>query len=139
MIGDRQIDFAVQSFLGDIKLSTVDYLLSLKRKYTLFLLSNTNEIAFPKCREKFLSCKGIPMERVFDKLYLSYEMKLSKPDPKIFRSMISDSGILPEECLFVDDASENIAVASGLGFRTLLFDPAFNIKELVENYLKKNG
>jgi putative hydrolase of the HAD superfamily len=45
-----------------------------------------------------------------------------KPDPAIFRYMLDDAGIAPEETLFLDDSSANIAAASDLGIQTLLVE-----------------
>ena len=54
----------------------------------------------------------------FDKLYLSYEIGVTKPDREIFDRMVLDSGIRPEETLFVDDGKNNIVVGQELGFHT---------------------
>ena len=64
------------------------------------------------------------MEEYFDKVYLSYQMKALKPSPAIFQQMIADSGMKPEESLFIDDSPRNIEAAHALGFQVYL--PAQN-------------
>ena len=59
-----------------------------------------------------------PLNDYFDKLYLSYEIGVTKPDREIFDRMVLDSGIRPEETLFVDDGKNNIVVGQELGFHT---------------------
>ena len=44
----------------------------------------------------------------FEHIYLSYEMKMAKPDADIFQKVLDETGILPNETLFIDD-SEPIA------------------------------
>ena len=61
---------------------------------------------------------GRPLNDYFDKLYLSYEIGVTKPDREIFDRMVLDSGIRPEETLFVDDGKNNIVVGQELGFHT---------------------
>lgn len=49
---------------------------------------------------------------------ISYEIGVTKPDREIFDRMVLDSGIKPEETLFVDDGKNNIVVGQELGFHT---------------------
>jgi putative hydrolase of the HAD superfamily len=58
----------------------------------------------------------------FDKCYLSYEMKMAKPDVEIFEAVLQDAYLKPEECLFLDDGIKNIETASRLGIQTYLVD-----------------
>ena len=53
-----------------------------------------------------------------DACYLSYEMKLMKPDDNMFRQVLMNEKTFPNEILFVDDGPRNVAVASQIGFRT---------------------
>jgi FMN phosphatase YigB (HAD superfamily) len=53
---------------------------------------------------------------------VSGEEGMAKPDPAIFRLVCERFGYRPEEMLFVDDVTRNIAAAAALGFATHLFD-----------------
>ena len=46
------------------------------------------------------------------------EIGVTKSDREIFDRMVLDSGIKPEETLFVDDGKNNIVVGQELGFHT---------------------
>ena len=46
------------------------------------------------------------------------EIGVTKPDREIFDRMVLDSGIKPEETLFVDDGKNNIVVGQELGVHT---------------------
>lgn len=58
---------------------------------------------------------------LFDAVVISYEVGLTKPEPEIYRLVLSQLGVAPGEALFVDDRGENVAMAAELGLRTLQF------------------
>ncbi|MDO4243262.1 MAG: HAD-IA family hydrolase [Actinomyces sp.] len=49
----------------------------------------------------------------------SCTLGVCKPDPLYFREVLALAQVAPHEALFVDDNAENIAVATGLGLRTV--------------------
>jgi putative hydrolase of the HAD superfamily len=51
----------------------------------------------------------------FDKLILSHEVHMTKPEKKIFKYAIEKAGCEPEEILFIDDGINNIVSARQLG------------------------
>jgi len=57
----------------------------------------------------------------FDVLVWSFQLRLAKPDPAIYRYVLAKLGTLPEETLFLDDKPENIQAARALGMKTILF------------------
>lgn len=58
----------------------------------------------------------------FDRAYVSGEMGVIKPDPRIYGMVEADCGLAPERLLFTDDKAENIAAAAARGWRTHLFE-----------------
>ncbi len=138
-IADEEIDAALDTFLTVVEPYKVELLLELKEKYNLLLLSNVNPIAWGKCCELFLEAKGVDIEDVFEKLYLSFEMKNSKPGEAIYRQLLEDSGAEPAETLFIDDSAANIKTGEEMGLRTLLYDVKRNLREEVEKRLKELG
>jgi len=64
------------------------------------------------------------------------EVKLKKPDPKIFQIILEKMEMLPEESLFIDNLQRNIEAAAAIGMKTILFKdrPQFfkEIKEIIE-------
>ncbi len=77
----------------------------------------------PHIRERLFTADGLRMEDYFEKAYLSYEMKLLKPDPAIFRAMTADAGMEPERTLFIDDGPRNVETARELGFQVYKPEP----------------
>jgi 2-haloacid dehalogenase len=107
---------------------TVAILHDLKAQgYPVYALSNWSEEKFRLVRPRY------PFFDWFEKIILSGEVKLAKPDPRIFRLLLEQIERRAEECLLIDDAQANIAVAQELGFRTIWFrSPEQLQKELRE-------
>lgn len=117
-VSDQQIDTVWNSFLMDIPTYKLDLLLKLREKYVVYLLSNTNEIHWNWSCEHVFPYRGFRAENYFEKIYLSYEMKMMKPDAEIFEAVLSDAGIVAEETLFLDDSEANCETARTLGIST---------------------
>lgn len=118
VVSDKQIDAAWNSFLVDIPSYKLDLLLKLREKYVVFLLSNTNEIHWKWICKNAFPYRTFKVEDYFEKTYLSFEMKMAKPEPEIFKAVIEDAGITAEETFFIDDSAINCKVAQELGIAT---------------------
>jgi riboflavin kinase/FMN adenylyltransferase len=115
-VTDEQIEQAWVAFLLHTPVNKMRMVHELARRYRVFLLSNTNPVHLRKLKE--FDDAGYPVKECFEKLYLSYEVGLSKPGREIFNYVIRDAGIRPEETLFVDDGPANCQTAGDMGFRT---------------------
>jgi HAD superfamily hydrolase (TIGR01509 family) len=104
-----------QSLVGAIE-PTVAILQELKQAgFHLYGLSNWST-------EKFYLVKDhYPFFNWFDDMVISGDVKLAKPDPRIFELILSKIGRPAEECLFIDDTLDNIVVAGKMGFQTIHF------------------
>ncbi|WP_455592838.1 HAD family hydrolase [Bacteroides sp.] len=120
---DKQIDAAWNSFLVDIPTYKLDLLLKLRQKYVVYLLSNTNDIHWKWACKHAFPYRGFRAEDYFEKIYLSYEMKMMKPDAEIFEAVLEDANIDPKETFFIDDAPANCRTAETLGIRTYTPQP----------------
>ncbi len=85
--------------------------------YKLLLLSNTDPERFGFVRRRF------PAIALFDHFVLSYELKLLKPDPAIYRAASRAAGLAPGECVFVDDMEENVTGAVEAGLAGIHYRP----------------
>jgi HAD superfamily hydrolase (TIGR01509 family) len=90
-------------------------LVTLKRKYPLILVSNTNEAHAEYLRERY------PIFNYFDHHILSYKVGSLKPDKRIFECAIAASGCAAEALFFTDDREENIRAATELGIHAHQF------------------
>lgn len=118
IVTDARIDAAWNSFLVGIPAYKLDLLLKLREKYVVYLLSNTNDIHWKwSCNHAFPH-KGFRVEDYFERIFLSYEMKMAKPDVAIFQRVLDETEIDPKETFFIDDSTENCRVAETLGIST---------------------
>jgi len=116
---DEWIDAAWNSILVDIPQERLALLIELKKKYPLYMLSNTNSIHFRVVEETFK--QKLPegtWPQLFDHLFLSQEMGLRKPDEAIYKEVVKTIGAAPEKCLFFDDLKENLLGANKVGIQT---------------------
>ncbi len=105
-------------FMLDVPQYRLEYLLELRKKYKLYILSNTNPYVMSWARSNDFTIAGRPLDDYFDKIYTSYELKAVKPGKSIFELMIKDADMVPGETLFVDDGPANIKMAKELGMMT---------------------
>lgn len=116
---DQQIDEAWNSMLLDIPLDRIDILKKLKKKYRLYVLSNTNDIHVPAFNGIVTKvCGELDIACFFDKVYFSHELQMRKPEPAIYEHVLKENSLKPEETLFIDDRYENIKAAEALGIKT---------------------
>jgi len=120
---DEQIDAAWNSFLLDIPDYKLEALLKLREHYLVYLLSNTNEIHWKWSCENAFPYKSFGETDYFEETFLSYEMKLAKPDVAIFEAVLETTGIDPKETLFIDDSEANCKAAESLGITTYICKP----------------
>jgi len=103
-----------------------EIILSLKGRWKLGLLSNTDPLHFSYLLSKF------PIIRTFEKCILSYEVGFKKPDVRIFQKAIEWASVEPEKILFIDDTKGHVGVAVSLGMQGIHFISAHQLKEELE-------
>lgn len=101
--------------------------------YRLSLLSNTNPFITEWSLSKDFDGHGHSLDEYLDSMYLSYEMKVMKPDERIFRMMLESENVAPSQVLFIDDGPKNIEAARELGLNVI---PAVNGKDWTEDVLR---
>lgn len=117
---NEDIVWAWNQLLGKITDERKQRLLDLKAKgFRLFLLSNTNYMHWQYCAEELFPYKHYIAEDYFEHIFLSYQMHKAKPNADIYTQVLAESGIEPDETLFIDDSKENCDAAEKLGIITL--------------------
>lgn len=118
---DDAIDGCWNGMLRGLPKDKLDLILSLKDKYNVFLLSNTNAIHLKYINEVMLpSVPGAlkSLDDYFHRAYYSHIMKKRKPHADIFEEVLNDSGLKAHETLFLDDNHDNIVGAASVGIKT---------------------
>jgi HAD superfamily hydrolase (TIGR01549 family) len=69
---------------------------------------------------------------IFDEVYASNLMGISKPDPDFYWYILNKEGIKPENTIFVDDNEENIISAQKIGINSILFTDSDSLKQQIK-------
>jgi putative hydrolase of the HAD superfamily len=94
----------------------ITFIQSLKGKYKLGMVSNINS------RER-LDSRFLPgqLDELFDVVVPSGEVGYIKPQPEIFELAAAKLGVLPTECVFIDDIAEFCEGARVVGMQAIQF------------------
>ena len=112
--------YAWHGYVESVPQRNLDMLLRLRQQgYNVCLLSNTNPFMMQWACSPAFDGGHHPIGYYFDRLYLSYECKVMKPSPEIFRMMLEGQQATADETLFIDDSPNNCAAAEALGIHTL--------------------
>lgn len=117
---DEQIIKAWNAMILDIPTHRFRLIEELRKHYKVYLLSNTNSIHIEEIKE-YIS-KYHPNEEwqnTFDKMFLSYEIGLRKPDANCYEHVLNEINLKAEETIFVDDSRANIKGAEKLGINCI--------------------
>ena len=131
---DEQIDAAWNALLLDFPPERIELLRRLKPQYRTFMLSNTSAIHFRQIERILRRDTGYPtLHDLFEKVYLSFEMKKLKPSPEIYEQVLAENGLQPSETLFFDDNLANVNAAKQLGIRTVHIQETVTILDYFPN------
>lgn len=111
--------YAWRGYTKEVPMRNIKVLDKLKSMgYRLILISNTNPFMMDWAMSSDFSGDGRPLSAFFDSMYMSYKMKVMKPNERMFSEIIRQEGINPEETLFVDDGPKNVSMGKTLGLKT---------------------
>jgi FMN phosphatase YigB (HAD superfamily) len=117
-ITDEQIDAAWNAMLLGIQPDKLKLLEILKQRFSLFLLSNTNEIHLKEVFRMNKEMHGFTdLSAFMDKQYYSCRIGMRKPDHGIFNFVLADLGLKPEAVFFVDDSIQHVIGARSAGLK----------------------
>ena len=70
--------------------------------------------------------------RLFDGKIISYRVRLTKPDPAIYRCLIHTYGLEPSRTLFIDDAPANVEAAIANDWQALCFNEPGKLRRFMQ-------
>lgn len=130
---DEVIDTAWNTVLLDLPVARIERIRQLKANYRLFLLSNTSPIHIRQVNSVLTQLNQPTLEQLFERVFYSYEVRLAKPSPAIYRYVLTEAGLVAEETAFFDDNAANIRAAAGLGIQAVHVQPPLTILDYLEN------
>lgn len=103
-IEDNIVDEQIFHFIKD----------DLKPHYKIGMLSNAGDNWLNELFEPW-------QVALFDEIALSYELGVTKPHPMTYETIATRVGVLPEECLFIDDQERYVTGAKEAGMKSIIF------------------
>ena len=107
-----------KEYLDTIELSDgfIDFIEKVKGKYKLAIISNDSGRWSKYLREKF------DINKYFDVISISGDLKIQKPDERIFLLTTTKLGVNAEDCIYVDDRTGNLKAAKKVGMKPILLN-----------------
>ena len=134
---EKQIIDAWNAVLLHYPEEHIELLKKLRKKYRIFLLSNTNEV-HTKEFVKIAKQQQLPFDSnhdLFEKVWYSNELGMRKPNKEIFEYALKDAGLKADETLFVDDLQKNIRGAASVGIHTIQVTKERGIMQIFEDWV----
>jgi glucose-1-phosphatase len=133
-LSDKEIDTSWNAILLDIPTDRIELIKNIRLKFPIYLLSNTNNIHIEASNLYLKKQHSIEnLDLLFDKVFLSYQMGMWKPDVEIYHTVLKQIKLQPHEALFLDDNLKNIESAKAIGMQTILVEPPTSITEYCKN------
>ena len=107
-----------EEYLDTIELSDgfIDFVEKVRNKYKLAIISNDSSRWSKYLRGKF------NLNKYFDVISISGDLKIQKPDERIFLLTIEKLGVDAEECFYIDDRTGNLNAAKKVGMMPILLN-----------------
>ena len=116
MISDLKIDCSSEQLIDHFTWwpqgmfpQSGELLRQLRRNHRLAVLTNTNELHWPRITDEF------ELEQLVDHIFASHLLAMIKPESEIFHHVIERLDTEPASILFLDDNLNNIQAALELG------------------------
>jgi 2-haloacid dehalogenase len=87
-----------------------------------FAITNFSAEKFAESQQRF------PFLASFEGVVVSAHERLIKPDPAIYRVLLTRHGLAAEDCVFIDDSHENVLAARGVGMQAVHFVDAQSLR-----------
>jgi len=127
---EEAANFEQEFFAGDrLDADLVNYIRSLRTRYRTGIISNAWDDVRSMINERW------KMADAFDQIVLSAEVKIGKPDPRVFKLALENLGVAPEEAVFIDDFAHNIEGARAVGMHAIQFQTAEQIRADLDVFL----
>lgn len=104
--------------------TTLSLIAQARQQMPCFAFSNTSAI-----HRDFWSARFPELDAAFDRLFLSFELGMRKPDCGAFEAVVAAIDKPPASILFFDDTAENIHAARSVGLESILVESPSDVAE----------
>lgn len=110
--GAEQVAKAIQFSEKNDEL--LNFILEKRGQYKTAMLSNVSAVIWNYYTPE-------QMDKYFDRVVLSYQEAIAKPDPRIYQLVCERLEVEPSECVFADDNEVNVDAANKIGMHGIVF------------------
>lgn len=136
-LDEMQIEHALLGFIAEVHQEKFRYLREeWCEDIRCLLVSNINPFVWRYAQSGEMIDSGRSIDDYFETIYASFERGMCKPNRAFFKLIIKDSGIKPEETLFIDDGRTNCQVAREIGFVTYCPENGEDWRPILDKMLK---
>lgn len=89
--------------------------------YLLGLLSNNT-------KENAINMRNEGIDQMFDTFLISAEIGYQKPTKEAYDVLFQNLGVMPNECVYIDDSPNSLKLADDIGFTPILFENATQLR-----------
>lgn len=97
--------------------------------HRIFVLSNTSPVFYELLKDQLA-----PLEKILDGFVLSYDIKVIKPDRKMFEEILHKYQLDPANCVFLDDIADNTKMAESLGIRAYQVKQRSDVVDILKKF-----
>ncbi|MBR5784180.1 MAG: HAD-IA family hydrolase [Bacteroidales bacterium] len=131
---DVQIISAWNTLITDAPKEHATLLKRLSKKYNLFLLSNSDVINAQFFRKYVDTELGSELfASTFKRVFFSCDLKLRKPEPAVFQTILVKEKLKASETLLIDDCKKHTEGATFAGLNTIWLQKGTDISELFDS------
>jgi putative hydrolase of the HAD superfamily len=127
-VSDEAIIDGWNALLLDFPPERIELLKQLRKRYRIFLFSNTNALHLAALRRTYTQTfGGGSLDDHFERTYYSHLLKMRKPDKASYEHILRENRLHGPETLFVDDAVINVEGAEQAGLKGLYLRPGVSL------------
>lgn len=97
--------------------------------YSVYILSNYSRRTYGVTKDE-----GLNFLPLVDGAVFSFEVGQVKPEKEIYHVIMDKFGLLPEECVFIDDNKPNLVYPKEIGWGTIVFHDFAQARDELKQY-----
>ena len=135
LLGDcyqEKVEEVIWNWPAYIDIYTEDFplLTGLKEKgHRIFVLSNTSPVFYELLKDQLY-----PLNGILDGFVLSCDIKVIKPDRKMFEEILRKYQLDPANCIFLDDVKDNTKMAESLGIKAYQIKKRSDVVDILQRF-----
>ena len=135
LLGDcyqKKVEEVIWNWPAYIDIYTEDFplLTGLKEKgHRIFVLSNTSPVFYELLKDQLY-----PLNGILDGFVLSCDIKVIKPDRKMFEEILRKYQLDPANCIFLDDIADNTNMAESLGIKAYQVKQRSDVVDILKKF-----